>query len=481
MAIYVKDIRTIVEKKYIGFGPNTNNVKPVHLANGFFRRCSELRSETELLNRFVIVSKANGEVPLGYDIDVVISDLVAHNRILPEAKEKVALNSLRTSLKKVINADTGVFLHRDRMESYSAGNVHFLSEDRIAQDGGEFVAGLLQKAESPLVGCVLQALNQGDDIITIMCLPLLFEDCHQYVSEDNEVQESVVLEALAEIDLHLLDSASHLSLHLERHPNKLVKLRLAILFTSFFILRYLACLEALYVPGASRQVSPFLLDLLEKTSNPVHYASLMTYNRVCQAISRFYAWAIGEYLSELYSPEDLKRQPPPQDGQNRRGESVKYPEERKEIWETATSQVVQSEDPFTVYGQAIYDIMLLDANASPIHYFRQLGLRSGLLWPPNQSARTFQPKQDFLEMLVRSVVIPGESISLPSLQNRLWRNFGIVVGGQEEDQERLFSSGIHQVDESSLAENKKAFVSRLDNLNFVSLLADGVLSVGVGS
>jgi hypothetical protein len=442
MAIYVKDIRTIVEKKYIGFGPNTNNVKPVHLANGFFRRCSELRSETELLNRFVIVSKANGEVPLGYDIDVVISDLVAHNRILPEAKEKVALNSLRTSLKKVINADTGVFLHRDRMESYSAGNVHFLSEDRIAQDGGEFVAGLLQKAESPLVGCVLQALNQGDDIITIMCLPLLFEDCHQYVSEDNEVQESVVLEALAEIDLHLLDSASHLSLHLERHPNKLVKLRLAILFTSFFILRYLACLEALYVPGASRQVSPFLLDLLEKTSNPVHY--------------------------ELYSPEDLKRQPPPQYGQNRRGESVKYPEERKEIWETATSQVVQSEDPFTVYGQAIYDIMLLDANASPIHYFRRLGLRSGLLWPPNQSARTFQPKQDFLEMLVLS-------------QNRLWRNFGIVVGGQEEDQERLFSSGIHQVDESSLAENKKAFVSRLDNLNFVSLLADGVLSVGVGS
>src|SRR5207248_8186409 len=57
----------------------------------------------------------------------------------------------------------------------------------------------------------------------------------------------------------LVEAAGTLSLHLSAHPNKLFRLRLAVLFSSYVLVRHLANLEVCYVPKARNAVLPFLL------------------------------------------------------------------------------------------------------------------------------------------------------------------------------------------------------------------------------
>ena len=56
-----------------------------------------------------------------------------------------------------------------------AGYQGFLSEDRIAQDGGELIAAWLIRRHSPLLDYVKQKLTAGDDAITYLARPLLGE------------------------------------------------------------------------------------------------------------------------------------------------------------------------------------------------------------------------------------------------------------------------------------------------------------------
>ena len=91
------------------------------------------------------------------------------------------------------------------------------------------------------------------------------------------------------------------------------------------------------------------------------------------------------------------------------------------------------------------------------------------------------PRQDMLEVLVRSVVAPGDTLSLLELQNRLSQTFGVVIGGQPDDIDVLLHAGIYQADSQALEQNQAAFAKQLSDLSFARLLADGVLEVQVGS
>lgn len=81
-------------------------------------------------------------------------------------------------------------------------------------------------------------------------------------------------------------------------------------------------------------------------------------------------------------------------------------------------------------------------------------------------------------MLIRSVVEPGEAITMPELQDRLWLCYGIIIGGRFQDEQTLRHMGIFQVDRDALLENQKAFANALRQLDFAQMLADGVLQVG---
>lgn len=467
-----------IEARLIGFGPNTSSVKPVHIANGLFRTAIGTTFDTELLNQFVFWQKNNGDVPPGHELDAIYDTLSSSRRLDSMEVQKDELARLRVLLKGILNADDGVYMHRDRMESYSAGFVGFISEDRIAQDGGELIAEWLRVCQSPLLGYAKQALSKNDDVITNLCLPLLDTAGKNLINSfDPDLQFLYNSSALPAPPKKLWEglakSAETLSQHLGKHPNKLFGLRLVTLFASFVLIRHLACLETYYVPGAGDKIVPFLLDFSTDAKEPVARASLMSYILTCRSISRFYTWAFGECLKQYYTPEQLGSASPP----TYRNKNLSL--EAKEIWELALLDIEQGNDPFSVCGQALYDVMAREAEGNPITYLRQLGHRSGLLWPPtnSQPAKRFVAQQDMLETLIRGVVNPGETVGLSALQDRLWEHYGIVVGGRAEDEERLVNAGVYQADSTALRENRTRFAARLSDLDFAHMLADGVFQV----
>lgn len=472
MTIKIDEYFNEINKKYVGFSPNTTSIKPVHISNGLFRAAIKHIADTKTLNRFVFWQNADGSIPQGHELEMVFNSLLEKDRIDSTAVSADSIKHLRVLLKKILNADGGVYTHG--MDSYSGGYEGFISKDYIGQSGGELVAQWLEIVGSPLLDTIKIAINEPSDIVTALCYPLLENAtiAHDptFLAGDIRFLNIDLPDAPKKLWKGLEKAAETLNKHINAHPNKLFRLRLATLFACFVLNRHLASLESCYVPGYGERVQPFLLDFSDLSSDPVSKASTLTYTYSCQSISRFYTWAFSERLKQFYSKEELLREDTPT-------YENKMKEETKELWSITIEEARLASDPYVVCGQALYDILALQAKCDPIKYFGNLGVKSGLMWPPNQSGRRFTLQQDMLEMLVRASVEPGNVMDLNALQDELWDRFGVVVGGRLQDDERLLAAGVYQADNSALRANRERFASRLSSLDFAKLLADGVLQI----
>jgi len=478
MALAIEEIRKSIEEKYIGFGPNSNSVKPAHIANGMFRTIAEITTDTKLLKQFSI-TKAK-KLPPNYEIDRVFNELQNEGLIDRSFSNKKELQRFRVLANKVLSADNALYV--DGGETYSAANKRFLSKDTIAQDGGEFIAQFLKRRQSLLYQSIESELKSENDTITKLFLPVLNQTEREYLPS-HEIENlklwRLKLNSTTQASIEgIYTAAECLAQHLIAHPNKLFKLRMSVLFSCFILIRHLANLEVYYSPEARGSIMPFLLDFSEGSNSPIVQASAMTYTHISQAIARFYAWAFGEYLNELFTVEELLNESCP------KYKKKQVQAEMLEIWESTKLDIENSKGEkntgkFTRFGRALYDLLALEATSNPVNYLRQLGIRCGLFWPPQnfQPTKQFRLHQDMLEVLIRGAVKPGETIDIDELLNRFWDRYGIIVGGRSIDEQRLLENGIFAADGVALETNQKRFSESLEKLNFARLLADGILQI----
>lgn len=479
MPFDIKEKRKSIEQRYIGFSPNTTNIKPVHLANGMFRRLLDQAYDTKRLFQFVFVAKNDGKVPRGHEIENVYAQLVNDDRLPDDNISEDAIAAFRPALLKIVSADRPSAVSTGGMESYSAGYPGFVSNDRIAQDAGEFLALWLQQLAPDLTNLLTSTIDDPRDPITVLAQPLFGDpmQAHMQIKEPDQIlclrdeASSLIQERMRKLAL----AGTNLTRHLQEHPNKLVRLRMAILLGAFLLVRYMADLEQLYVPDRAEVRPIFLLDF-SSDDHPIRLASQISYVFTCQSVTRYYAWMFNDYLTSNFSLSDLQQAPS-------YGTDLEAQRSCREVWEAAHRELQQPDSSPWTLGQAIYDILALQAEASPIQYIRQLGIRAGLFWPPYNlyTNKYLAPRQDLLEVLVRSVTLPGDVVDLRELQGRLWDTYGIIIGGRPDDLDLLLSQEINQADDVALAQNQTAFATRLRDLNFARLLADGVLEVQVGS
>ncbi|MEO1256109.1 MAG: hypothetical protein AAFY41_14660, partial [Bacteroidota bacterium] len=313
----IEDIVHDAEKSYLSFSPNSASVKPVHIANGFFRQITGLTYSTRLLHKFVFSETKKGAVPRGHELDTLYSELSELQRIDGRDIEPNDLPKFRRLMKSVVNADSGVYT--GTMQSYTHGFSSFITTDSIAQDGGELIATCLKLEDSSLVRFIRKTLENENDIVTKLCKPLLIasndSDSRSIVPDGQEPMffSSDVLahgknpSQTGKLWLGILQSSNTLSHHLESHPNKLYGLRLAVIFTCFTIIRHLTCAEAYYVPDAHDRIPPFLLDFSDTANNPIAQASTQTYLRSSQSLARFYGWVEACAIGLLAVSEKSKR------------------------------------------------------------------------------------------------------------------------------------------------------------------------------
>jgi len=484
--VVIDDLKKKIEREYVGFSPSTASIKPVHIANGMFRTILGQTVSTKVLNRFVISQTQKG-VKKGHELDAVYKILLDNNQIDAKEIRKEDIKPLRPLLKKIVGADSAVFT--EGMESYTAGFSGFATKDRIGQDGGELVAEWLQSCNSDLFEIIKKSLEDSSDTISTLCIPLLdVTNVTAFTPPYNRTPflKNSRLKSYKQLWDGMLLAANTLSKHLDRHPNKLLRLRFAVLFSCFVIIRHLTSLEARFVKGAGKYIPPFLLSFDYRSSNgSVARASLQTYARACQSVARFYAWAFSAQLLNLVDEEELSNTDPPiyatkQKKSPQSKKNIKEQMEAAEIWSLAVKRAEERDgNGSIVYGEAIYDMMATQQEGDPIKYLRKLGLLSGLTYPPNQTSQRFVPKQDMLEVLILGLIEPGESIDMLALQERLYDRYRIIIGGRQEDEKILMDNGIYQVDANAMHQNRELFSAHLGRLDFARLLADGVLQIEV--
>jgi len=142
-----------------------------------------------------------------------------------------------------------------------------------------------------------------------------------------------------------------------------------------------------------------------------------------------------------------------------------------------------------VFSNAIHDSTF--NSYPPRNTVQSFGWRIGLLQPRGNRAnrRRFQPSAELLESIVLSTIEPGpeHQMTLPEFCERLREQYGIIVGGDmEQDRAHLNDWGIRIGSDVSASDplgslNYRAFENTLVDLDYATKYADGVTLVEVVS
>lgn len=484
--------RKDVDKAYVGFQPNGNSIKPVHIAGGALRTVYGAYNRSMSVKQMALVADSKGNPPKdnkgnplkSSETDYILKQL-RENELIEEDVTKESLDSLRSIMQKLLSADKGVYVLKglaDGMLSYSAGSKYFLAGHAMYEDAGEFMGSVLKEYCPELASYIKQLLEDAQDPISILFEPILEEDMESF--EGIAVTDIPAFKnpgpAMEWFIAGLRDSSNCLLNNLKQHPNQLTQIRLINLYCIFQIVRYMMLLESFYCEAPIR---PILLDFsgASPTQSSIARASEMAYTQLYKSLNRFYAWCYACKLEGLDKDELLQCDVPQYDAKKANKEELGT------LWTMAKERAALTEgrddEIRLIFGEAMYDILALEASSHPVNYLKALGTASGLLYPPDPQHphKRFVVSQDILEMLLRCLVNPNEVLSRVELRERLWNRFGIIIGGSPFEMDKLQKSGmLLQIDEDALEGNFDSFASTLEAMDFAEVMADGILQIRLG-
>jgi hypothetical protein len=516
--LFMHDLRKEVDERFVGFKPNGTSIKPVHIAGGVFRSILGYTNSAWGIKMLSYVCDSKGEPPLKtkdadtrrerkMTLDEALDAVIQYLERTDTQKRGSAvdsgsvardeISSFRYTLQKLVNVDSGVYGIADSMLSYTAGAANFVVKKALYEDAGDLV-GYLIKVYCPELGdYIAQILKDPNDPISLVFVPVLNDgetEQYEFPYTENKPLDRIsafnnadaLSPKLREYLKALAESGNCLKANLEKHTNKLTQLRMFNLFCGIQIIRYLSLLEAFYCGGNAR---PMLLDFSKQSNSSIARTSVLCYSQLHKAISRFYAWAYAQELKTVIgcNKEELIASDVPYfDRPNTRNANIpKQLGGLTSIWDMAKEEAADlaENDAMLVFGEAINDMTALEASGHPVNYMRKLGTEIGLLYPPTNLHvdKRFVITDDITEVILRSCVLPGETLSSTDLRNRLWERFSIIVGGSDGDINKLNHVGsIVYADADALNENWNAFTDTLQNMNYAEQLPDGILQIGFG-
>jgi hypothetical protein len=146
-----------------------------------------------------------------------------------------------------------------------------------------------------------------------------------------------------------------------------------------------------------------------------------------------------------------------------------------------------SAEPSEILGHCLVQCYLDEyESGGPRPFLQGLGRKSGLLYPHYQGRvkeKRVRPSVPMLDVVVRCCVDHGEAIAFDDFLERLWRRFGLIVGGRRsedwDDVTYLEQHGI-AVSIDELGANTNAFIDELALMGLARRYPDGVTFVGDG-
>jgi hypothetical protein len=152
---------------------------------------------------------------------------------------------------------------------------------------------------------------------------------------------------------------------------------------------------------------------------------------------------------------------------------------------TTVREELEGKHPAEILGHALVRCYSHEySSGGPRTFLQALSRKAGLLYPHFQGRAKFKrlrPSTAIIDLLVRACVEFEETVQLDEFLERLWKRFGIMVGGRSnaewDDGEHLMRFGV-PVDGEVLSENTLVFVDQLESMGFAKRYADDVTFVG---
>ena len=147
--IFLKTARQEVDRKYVGFQPNSGSVKPVHIASGAQRCIYGSFNRSKSIKNMALVSDSKGNFPKGNEAETIYNQLTK-NEVIEDNITLSSVESMRNVMQRLLSVDKGVFVVsalNDSMISYSAGSKYFLTSGTGApyEHGGEFIGSIIRE------------------------------------------------------------------------------------------------------------------------------------------------------------------------------------------------------------------------------------------------------------------------------------------------------------------------------------------------
>lgn len=485
-SLVLKDLRIGVNDEYVGFSPDGDSIKPIHIAGGVFRVIYGATLDTKKIKQFAFVISKKGIIPNGSHDDEV-NGLIAAINCFDDTPDPDALKSMRSMFQKLLNTDDGMYPDNSQL-TFSAGSKYFIKNKAQYEDAGEFIGGVIKEYCPELASYIRDVLNAGEDPISVLLSPM------QDATELSEINDADLRhkripafvnqnEAMKWYLDGLKKSGECLKANLEKMPNALTRLRIFNFYCIYHLIRYMSLLEAFYCDG---KIWPFLFDFSESVQSGIAAASTTSYARIHQSVSRFYTWAFAQKLiSQGITLEEMLASPTPVND-SRKTLKAQEQAELDSQWALAkeNAKIVSPEKAMLEFGKTIYNMTSMQSSAYPVTFLRILGAQAGIVFPTQRDSKhkRFKFSQDTLEMVMRSCVKGNETITYSELCLRMWERFNIVISGMpvsgNQSIQAVYSD--NGLDSDVLEDNHQRCVRVLETMDFADLMADGILRVHLG-
>ena len=487
-------LRRIYDEEF-GFLPTNRSMKPVHVANGLARSVvgvtNDFQPLAQVIRQYVKKQRA-GYVeernPNSAIVEAYPTKFLDARRNPPPDER---LTAFRALAKDTLGSDGAAF--ESGQSSFTLSHQRMITNDVSDNGSGDFLASLLSAGGGSAVAADLLArlLNEDTDPWTMIAWPMLDVGTQSEAMLSAAAltrSERVSADLLAVTEGRQIASPTLRELRqcfdrlasYEKQGEKLTTLRRLVLFGCFAIHVHMIRRCADVIPGGPQP--PILLDMFDGRRRSLREASAASLEGGRRAIERLVVFRIREYVETAIKdrvqvrtyldslPDTLTNELIINEYEAERDSMGDLDALAEAFWKAGYSRV----GPQSVKGY-------------PWNALLGLGRRSGYLSPYDDRGRggkehkRYGANAEFAEVLVASIVAPGNPRHFDEFLDDLRDAYGIVVGRQRDfaivrhNDLRLGSDLPRSVsfNENDLRRNVNQFRDLLIDIGFAKTYADG--------
>ncbi len=484
----LKRISEDICNEYLGFAPTTNATKPPHIANGLFRRCTGETCDTRSIHEWIISDSRSKSTP-SEEIITKYEDILqnGYNEKASNVKE------FRLLLDDIFDQDNAVYPSYEF--SVMTISSHWMIKNKVSPEGniGDFIFEILSKRlngeQSPMIKLIQNALEDDEDDITKLVKPIITMPSDKEIRKLEGIEDDDSGVEWNPVKQSIRNGFDRLATNIVKtgeDKNSLTVLKRVVNFSVFATFLYLTnCDSAIY----TGKTPPIVIDAGNDLES-IKKASEQSYTIAKKAVEDYFAHAIKEWLAPIIPTDTV-------DECNKWIDSMIFSSSDREasikpaLKSYFDSFCEEKEfSPLASLSRALQIVLYTFEykSNSPSDFCRVLGVRSGLIGPKGNRAKTkrYLINSFTLETITLSALESDElvdGLELKDLGEKLLAAYNILIGADaEKEYEILEKYNIAQATpgdlRGDLSVNAQQLADTYISLGLGKKYADGVTLIG---